>query len=87
MTVTKISKTIRLKLFPGYEVQHKFYGSSGPGKDVLVRFDFISKMLKDKVRFESEGLRWKNHFRPWIEIPSLFSCTEDFFQITEEITS
>ena len=78
MTVTKISKTIRLKLFPGYEVQHKFYGSSGPRKDVLVGFNLISKMLKDKVRFESKGLRWKNHFQPWTEILNLFSCTNDF---------
>ena len=44
-------------------------------------------MLKDKVRFESEGLCWKNHFRLLVEISSLFSCTDDFVWITEEITS
>ena len=57
MIVFKISKTVNLKLFLGYEVKHKFYGSSSPGRDVLVSFDLISQMLKDKVKFESKGLR------------------------------
>ena len=81
----KILKIIWLKLFPHYEVQHKFYGSFCLGKDILVGFDLINKMLKDKVKIELEVFRWKNHFRPWIEMPSLFSCIDDFALITKEI--
>ena len=77
MTNSKISKTIRLKLFSGYEIKHKFYGSSRPGRDVLVGFDLISQMLKDKVKFELGDLRWKNYFWLWTEIPNLLYCIED----------
>ena len=57
MILTKISKPITLKIFLGYEIRHKFYGSKGLTRDTLPGFDLFNKMLKDKVQLELDGLR------------------------------
>ena len=46
ITISKILKAVKLKLFPGYEVKNKLYRSFAPDRDVLVGFDVINQMLK-----------------------------------------
>ena len=85
MVVNRISKPVIFRPFPGCEVRHKFYGSKGPARDVLVGFDLFHKLLKLKVRLDLDGLHWKSHFHPWTQIPNLFTCTDHLTNYADQI--
>ena len=85
VVVNRISKPIIFRPFPGCEIRHKFYGSKGPARDVLVGFDLFHKLLQMKVRLEPSGLRWKTYFHPWTQIPNLFTCIDHLTSYVDQI--
>ncbi|KAK9045324.1 hypothetical protein V6N11_059209 [Hibiscus sabdariffa] len=73
-----ISKPITIQFFPGCSVRTTVLGSRLPGKDLVVGFDIYTQARF--LRIVSDGLRYKQMFKPFVDISRLF-----LVQPTEEI--
>ncbi|KAH1107245.1 hypothetical protein J1N35_011013 [Gossypium stocksii] len=69
------SKPITIKFFLGCFVQTTVLGSKLPRKDIVIGFDLYSKA--QKLRILPDGLRSKNQFQPFVQIPKLFTLQSD----------
>ncbi|KAL4378433.1 hypothetical protein GQ457_02G038020 [Hibiscus cannabinus] len=77
-TTHLISKPITIQFFPGCSVRTTVLGSKLPGKDLVVGFDIYAQAKV--LRIVPEGLRFRQLFKPFVDIPRLF-----LVQPTEEI--
>nr|QJS95220.1 polyprotein [Petunia vein clearing virus] len=73
-TTVKTKHPITIEFFPGFKYTTKLLGSDIPGKDLLIGFD-IYRQLNNKLRIGADGIRWKNQFKRYTEIPRLFQLT------------
>lgn len=57
-TIDKISKPILIQLFPTLTIQHRDFGSSLNGKDIIIGFDILHMI--PHLRWTTEGLKYKD---------------------------
>ncbi|KAH1030760.1 hypothetical protein J1N35_042934 [Gossypium stocksii] len=69
------SKPITIQVFPGCFVKIIVLGSKLPGKGIVIGFDIYSKA--QCLRILLDGLRYKNKFQPFEQIPKLFTFQPD----------
>ncbi|KAK8993223.1 hypothetical protein V6N11_033326 [Hibiscus sabdariffa] len=74
-----ISKPITIQFFPGCAVRTTVLGSRLPGKDLVIGFDTYTR--ENFLRIVPDGLKYKQMFKPFVEIPRLF-----LVEPTEKIT-
>ncbi|KAK8991028.1 hypothetical protein V6N11_062053 [Hibiscus sabdariffa] len=74
-----ISKPITIQIFPGCAVRTTVLGSRLPGKDLVVGFDTYTRAKF--LRIVPDGLKYKQMFKPFVEIPRLF-----LVELIEKIT-
>lgn len=84
--IDRINKPILIQLFPTLTIQHRVFGSSLSGKDLIIGFDILHTI--SHLRWTAEGLRYKNCCLPWSSIPNLYIHHIDpdpFSQITYDL--
>lgn len=52
-------------------IKHKFIGSDLPHKDLIIGFDILAQLFKQKVYIKTEGLSYISYFHPWIK-PAIY---------------
>ncbi|WMV29548.1 hypothetical protein MTR67_022933 [Solanum verrucosum] len=67
---------IIIEFFPGVQFRTKLLGSIIPGTDFIIGFD-IYKQLNDQLIVKTQGIAFRDNFKPYTTTTRLFSITED----------